>query len=174
MIDGGAGSAPDNGLHAWLVCDERSELRGELRRLARAHGLEPRVCAFEARGLRITPRRVPHAKHPTYGYSIHAGGSHVVWAPEFSRFPTWAAGAHLMFAEAACWQHPIRFRGNVGGHLPVLMVAAQARRSHVRRLVFAHIGRPTLGALAVGLRPPFGELAHDGQIFYVRAPRRRR
>jgi hypothetical protein len=39
--------------------------------------------------------------------------------------------------------------------------------------VFAHIGRPTLRALARGERPPSGELARDGQAFVVRrAPSR--
>jgi hypothetical protein len=38
--------------------------------------------------------------------------------------------------------------------------------------VFAHIGRPTLRALARNARPPFGEFAVDGQVFV--APRRSR
>lgn len=92
----------------------------------------------------------------------------MVWAPEFFRFPAWAARAQLMFAEAAAFSHPIRFVGGVGGHMPVLEVSAQAQVASVERLVFAHIGRPTLRALAAGQRPPFGEFAHDGQIFYAR------
>jgi hypothetical protein len=44
-------------------------------------------------------------------------------------------------------------------------VARAARRHRIKRLVFAHIGRPTLRELAAGLRPPFGEFATDGQAF---------
>jgi hypothetical protein len=78
-----------------------------------------------------------------------------------------------MFAEAAAWNRPIRFAGGVGGHLGVIAVARQARRLGVKRLVFAHIGRPTLRALSKGARPPFGELADDGQVFLLgRGPKR--
>ena len=70
-----------------------------------------------------------------------------------------------MFADASSWNRPIRFAGGVGGHLDVQAIARAAKRSGIKRLVFAHIGRPTLRALDRGLRPPFGEFAHDGQIF---------
>lgn len=170
MIDGGPGAEPPRRVDVWLVSDERSELRVELRRLAQVHGLpEPRVATFQRRGLVVTPKPVVHTNHPTYGYSLRAGNVRVVWAPEFFRFPFWARGADLMFAEAAGWNRPIRFVGGAGGHMPVMDVAAAARRAHVKRLVFAHIGRPTLRAMKDGLRPPFGELARDGQIFVARS-----
>ncbi|NIQ54519.1 MAG: hypothetical protein GWN71_14410, partial [Gammaproteobacteria bacterium] len=70
-------------------------------------------------------------------------GRRVVWAPEFWEFPEWADGADLMFADAAGWRRPIRFRGGVGGHACVLDIAHEARRRGVKRLVFAHIGRPS-------------------------------
>jgi hypothetical protein len=70
-----------------------------------------------------------------------------------------------MFAEAAGWERPIRFAGGVGGHLHVPAVAEAARRLWVGRLVFAHIGRPTIRAIDRGERPAFGELARDGQVF---------
>jgi hypothetical protein len=73
-----------------------------------------------------------------------------------------------MFAEAAAWDRPIRFAGGVGGHLPALVVAEEARRRRVRRLVLAHIGRPTLRAIDRGERPPFGAFARDGQAFILR------
>jgi hypothetical protein len=80
-----------------------------------------------------------------------------------------------MFAEAAGWDHPIRFRGGVGGHLDVRAVAERACRVGVKRLVFAHIGRPTLRALSRGQKPPFGEMATDGQTFRIEGtPRGRR
>lgn len=169
MIDGGPGSEPNGKLDAWLVCDERSELRSVLRGLSQRYGQRARVATFEHEALRATPRPVVHTNHPTYGYVIEADGAKVVWAPEFFEFPRWARGADLMFAEAASWDRPIHFAGRVGGHMPVLAVAAAARRARVKRLVFAHIGRPTLRALAANLQPPFGEMACDRQIFYVRS-----
>lgn len=70
-----------------------------------------------------------------------------------------------MFAEAAGWDRPIRFAGGVGGHLGLVHVAEAAQGLGVRRLVFAHLGRPTIRALDRGARPPFGEVARDGQVF---------
>jgi ribonuclease BN (tRNA processing enzyme) len=67
------------------------------------------------------------------------------------------------------WDRRIRFAGDVGGHMAALDVAVAERRAGVRRLVFAHIGRPTLRALDRAVRPTFGEFAIDGQVF---APRR--
>jgi hypothetical protein len=46
-------------------------------------------------------------------------------------------------------------------------VAEAARRHQVGRLVFAHIGRPTIRAIDRGARPAFGEFARDGQVFRV-------
>jgi hypothetical protein len=165
MIDGGDGAIPGARLDAWLVTDERSELIARIRKLARARGLIPSFGSFRRRGLSITGRPVAHTSHPTCGYRIEAAGVTVVWAPEFDEFPRWARGADLMFAEAAAWNRPIRFVGGVGGHMDVQAVARAAKRLAVRRLVFAHIGRPTLRALDRGLRPPFGEFARDGQVF---------
>jgi hypothetical protein len=172
MIDGGPGAEPPASVDAWLVCDERAELRTQIRRLARARGLEPTVAPFAARGLEVTPLPVVHTNHPTFGYLVKAAGRKVVWAPEFLRFPRWAAGADLMFAEAAGWNRAILFAGRAGGHMPVQTVASAARAAGVRRLVFAHIGRPTQRALQSGARVPFGEVARDGQVFFVRSRRR--
>lgn len=79
-----------------------------------------------------------------------------MWAPEFWEFPSWAQGADLMFAEAAGWDRPIRFAGGVGGHLDLVHVAEAAQKLGVRRLVFAHIGRPTIRALDRGRGRPSG------------------
>ena len=38
----------------------------------------------------------------------------------------------------------------------------QAARYGVRRLAFAHIGRPTIAALDAGQGPPFGEIGVEG------------
>jgi hypothetical protein len=171
MIDGGPGAVPTAGLDAWLVTDSQGELIAAIRKLARARGLEPDAGPFRRRGLDIAARPVVHTSHPTCGYRIEAAGLTVVWAPEFYRFPRWAQDADLMFAEAAAWNRPIRFAGGVGGHLDVQAVARAARRLGVKRLVFAHIGRPTLRALDRGLRPAFGEFAMDGQVF-AWSPRR--
>ena len=167
MIDGGPGAVPSGPLHAWLVTDLRSELIAAIRPLARAWDLVPHMGPFARDGLRITSHAVVHTSHPTCGYRIVAAGRVVVWAPEFWKFPRWARRAHVMFADAAGWSRPIRFTGGVGGHLDVQAVARAARAHGVERLVFAHIGRPTLRALDRGLRPPFGEFAADGQVFVV-------
>jgi hypothetical protein len=172
MIDGGPGAEPRGHLDAWLVTDERAELISEIRRLAAARGLRPYAGDLRGDALQIEIMPVVHTSHATYGYLIRAHRARVVWAPEFWEFPRWARGADLMFAEAAGWQQPVRFAGGVGGHVPVLAVAREARRFRIKRLVFAHIGRPTLRALAIGLRPPFGEMASDRQTFVVRARRR--
>jgi hypothetical protein len=166
-IDGGPGAEPGGRLDAWLVTDERAELGSALRRLAARHGLTPRAASTRCGELTLSRRAVVHTNHQTYGYRITAGSRVVVWAPEFLEFPQWAAGADLMFAEAAGWDRPIRFRGGVGGHLDTLSVAAQGRRYRVRRLVFAHIGRPTIRAIDRGEHPDFGTFAGDGQVFWV-------
>lgn len=67
-----------------------------------------------------------------------------------------------MFAEAAGWARPIRFARGAGGHAPAPAVAEQAARYGVRRLVFAHIGRPAIAALDAGQVPPFGEIGVEG------------
>jgi hypothetical protein len=165
VIDGGPGADPAGPLAAWLVTDERAELIRELRRLAAAHGLVPAVSAFHAGGLMIMPLAVVHTSHPAYGYLIEADGKRTAWAPEFLVFPSWAAGADLMFAEAAGWARPIRFAKGTGGHAPALEVAEQAARHGVRRLVFAHIGRPAIAALDAGHVPPFGEIGTEGGVY---------
>jgi hypothetical protein len=165
MIDGGPGAVPSARLDAWLVTDTRGELIAAIRSLARARGLEPYAGSFDRGGLHIAARPVVHTSHPTFGYRIEATGLMVVWAPEFFEFPRWVRGVDLMFAEAAAWNRPIRFAKGAGGHLDVHAVARAARRHGVKRLVFAHIGRPTLRALDRGLRPEFGAFAVDGQVF---------
>lgn len=165
MLDGGPGAAPRGPLDAWLVTDEHCELIAAIRRLARQHRLEPAVARFEHGTLAIVPRRVTHTSHPAFGYLIRTPRQSVVWAPEFLRFPRWARGADLMFAEAAGWSRPIRFAGGVGGHAAALDVARRARRAGVRRLVFAHVGRPTIRALERGEVLPFGELGHEGSVY---------
>lgn len=92
----------------------------------------------------------------------------MVWAPEFWQFPEWAAGADLMFADAAGWTRPIRFRGGVGGHACAVDVARDAEGQRVRRLVFAHIGRPSVRAIDAGHRPPFGQWGEEGRTYVVR------
>jgi hypothetical protein len=167
MIDGGPGAEPPGRLDAWLVTDERAELIGAIRRLAARKGLLPRARSFRRDGLLVERRPVVHTTHPTYGYRIRGERRTIVWAPEFFAFPAWARGADLMFAEGAGWARPIRFAGGVGGHLDVQTVARAARRAGIGRLVFAHLGRPTLRALSRGAQPPFGEFAADGQVFLI-------
>lgn len=167
MFDGGLGAEPRRKVLAWLVTDERGELIREIRKLARSHGAEPVVSAYSSNGLRIKPNRVVHTSHDTYGYVIRCNGKKIVWAPEFFRFPAWAKGADLMFADAAGWTRPILFRGGVGGHASVEQVSREAQKCKIKRLVFAHIGRPTIRAIDDGKRPPFGEFGTDGAVYGV-------
>jgi hypothetical protein len=67
--------------------------------------------------------------------------------------------------EAAGCNRPIRFRGGVGGHACVLEVAEQAHRRGVRRLVYAHVGRPSIRALESGETPPYGEIGRENEVY---------
>ncbi len=165
MIDGGPGAAPSVPVAAWLVTDERSELRREIRDLAGPRGLQPVVGALGVDDLSLDPHPVAHTSHPAFGYLLRTPDAIAAWAPEFWEFPSWAAGVDLLFAEGASWDRPIRFAGGVGGHLPVLEVATAAREHGVRRLVFAHLGRPTLRAIDAGERLPFGEIGELGRTY---------
>ncbi|WP_245713835.1 MBL fold metallo-hydrolase [Nocardia vaccinii] len=168
MFDGGPGAEPDSAIDAWLVTDNRAELIGEIRRAARTFDTEPVIDGYRGRTLRVDPYPVVHTSHPTVGYLISCCGRRVVWAPEFWQFPVWAAGADLMFADAAGWIRPIRFAHNTGGHAPVCDTARVAREHDVRRLVFAHIGRPSIRAIDSGAVPVFGEWGIEGRTYHVR------
>jgi hypothetical protein len=167
MLDGGPGAEPGGAVAAWLVSDESSELRRELRGLARSHGLQPVVAAIRVNDLSVEPHPLAHTSHPTCGYLLRTPAVSVVWAPEFWMFPAWAAGVDLMFADAAGWNRPIRFAGGVGGHMAALDVAEQASRRGVIRLVFAHIGRPSLRAIDAGHALPFGEWGQPGRSYQL-------
>ncbi len=169
MFDGGDGAVPSARVDAWLLTDARAELGPDIRRRGRALGIEPEVGGWQGAGLRVRAHPVAHTSHPAYGYLVDVGGRRVVWAPEFWQFPAWAAGADLMFADAAGWRRPIRFAGGVGGHACVWDTADRARAHGVRRLVFAHIGRPSIRALDAGERPPFGEWGVEGRLYRLAA-----
>jgi len=168
MLDGGDGADPGAPVDDWLVTDERAELISRIRRRAHALALRPRIDSFAANGVRVHPLPVQHTSHPTVGYIIETAARRAVWAPEFWVFPQWAAGADLMFADAAGWRRPIRFARGVGGHACVADVAAAARRAGVHRLVFAHIGRPSIAAIDANLHPPFGKWGTEGSVFLLR------
>lgn len=168
MIDGSGDAVSPRSLHAWLVTDDHSELIREIRSCAAEAGLEVRMGGFSSPGLDLSPLPVVHTSHPTVGYRIEAEGRRFAWAPEFYRFPEWAAGCDLMFADAAGWNRPIHFRGKVGGHAAALDMCQKAREQGVRRLILAHIGRPTIRAIDRGERPPFGSFGYDGATFEPR------
>ena len=174
MLDGGPGAAPVGRLDAWLVTDERCELIRPLRQLAARRGTSPEVAVVESDGLRIEPWPVEHTSHDTFGYLIRANGAVAAWAPEFWVFPEWATGVDLLFADAAGWRRPIRFVGGVGGHLDACHVAEQAAQHGVGRLVFAHIGRPSLRAIDRGERLPFGEWGVLGRTYRLPIDRQSR
>jgi hypothetical protein len=173
VFDGGPGAEPPPGrLDVWLVTDEQAELRTQLRRMAEARDVRrPRADDLVLGEVAVRCRPVVHTSHPAYGYRIEAGGLAVVWAPEFWEFPEWAARADLMFAEAAAWDRPIRFRGGVGGHASVRAVGEQAARHGVRRVVYAHIGRPCLRAMDADPRPRSGEWGVEGRTYSLRFTR---
>jgi hypothetical protein len=165
MLDGGPGADPGPPLDAWLVTDARGELMPRIRRLAEGLGVSPEVRPYHHARLCIEPMPVVHTSHPTCGYLIVTPNRRVAWAPEFLEFPLWACGVDLLFADAAGWSRPIRFARGAGGHAAVRDVAQAAKRAGVKRLVFTHLGRPTLRALDRGERPPFGEIGEEGRTY---------
>jgi hypothetical protein len=171
MIDGGPGAEPKGNVIAWFVTDEHSELIREIRKLVEPRGLVPMVGRYSSNRLSIRPHTVVHTTHDTYGYLIRSCGRKIVWAPEFLTFPSWAKGADLMFAEGAGWSRPIVFRGGVGGHASVEQVARDAVKFKIKRLVFAHLGRPTIKALDAGKSPVFGEVGKDRAVYSLNADR---
>jgi beta-lactamase family protein len=168
MLDGGGCADPTPPIEAWLVSDQRAELMSDIRRRAGELCVHAAVGVFEAGDVSVRPLPVRHTSHPTYGYLIETVHQRAAWAPEFWTFPEWAAGADMMFADAAGWDKPIRFAGGVGGHACVCDVAAVARSAGVRRLVFAHIGRPSIRAIDRGEHPPFGSWGSDGAEYRIR------
>jgi hypothetical protein len=167
-FDGGPGAEPPERLDAWLVTDEQAELRSQLRQSAAERGLEPpRAADIDVGDIHVRACPVVHTSHPTYGYRIELNDVLAVWAPEFWEFPTWAAGADLLLTEAASWNRPIRFRGGVGGHASVHEVGRQARCHGVRRVIYAHIGRPSIRAMDAGLRPEVGEWGREGRTYTI-------
>jgi hypothetical protein len=169
IIDGGPDTVPKGCIDAWLLTDDHAELAASIRMRARTKGLIARVASFRTGSLRIEPKPVVHTNHPAFGYEIRGDGLNVVWAPEFFEFPMWAMNADVVFAEASSWNRSIHFRGGVGGHLDAVSVQRASREAGVKRLVLAHIGRPTIRAIEAGARPIFGEVARDGQVFRPRA-----
>lgn len=170
MLDGGLAAIPDETdapVRAWLVTDLRAELIADIRRSASTLGLRPETASYQAADLEVEPYPVEHTTHETWGYLLRWEGRTAVWAPEFWRFPEWAVGADLMFADGAGWSRPIRFRGGVGGHAAASDTAAAARTAGVRRLVFAHLGRPTIRALDAGKVPAFGEIGREGRDYLL-------
>lgn len=167
MLDGGSRALPTGPIDAWLLTDDRCELIREIRELACRKGVTPQVDSFSSGRLVIGPRAVIHTAHETFGYLITFDRKKIVWAPEFLVFPDWAKRADLMFAEAASWSRPIFFRGKVGGHAPVIEVARAAKAHKIKRLVFAHIGRPTIKMLDAGETTSFGEFGVEGKVYIV-------
>ncbi len=83
MLDGGPGAEPAGRLAAWLVSDERSELRV----LSAARGLHPSVATVRVGDLVIEPHPVVHTSHPTWGYLLRLPMASAARAPEFWAFP---------------------------------------------------------------------------------------
>lgn len=164
-FDGGPGAEPPDRLDAWLITDERAELRTSIRRMAADRQVEAQVGDLQFGALRIEACPVVHTSHPTFGYRIRLDDRIAIWAPEFYRFPVWAEHADLLFADASSWTRPIHFRGGVGGHASVRDVEADAIKYGVRRVVYAHIGRPCIRAIDAGSHPAVGEWGREGATY---------
>jgi hypothetical protein len=165
MLDGGGTADPNCAVDAWLVSDDQGELMPKIRRRAAELGVAAGVAQYQAGEVRLRPMDVRHTSHASFGYLIEAVRQRAAWAPEFWEFPDWAAGVDLMFADAAGWERPIRFAHGVGGHACVRATAVAARAGGVRRLVFAHIGRPSIRAIDRGQHPSFGQWGREGAEF---------
>ena len=75
----------------------------------------------------------------------------------------WLYHGHLLSgADAAGWNRAIRFARGASGHMAALQVAEQAREHRVARLVFAHIGRPSLRAIDARLPPAVRGMGRAG------------
>ena len=168
MLDGGGSADPRGPLDGWLVSDDRAELMPPIRRRAAELGVVAGIACFEASGVMLRPLAVKHTSHPSVGYLIETARQRAVWAPEFWKFPEWAAGVDVTFADAAGWDRPIAFAHGVGGHACVRDVAEAARRAGVRRLIFAHIGRPSIRAIDRGQRPSFGQWGREDAEYRLR------
>lgn len=103
------------------------------------------MAAVRVADLVIEPRPVAHTSHPAWGYLL--------------RLP--------MASDAAGRDRPIRFARGAGGHMAALQAVGQAREHRVARLVFAHIGRPSLRAIDTGCRLPFGEWGEPGHTYQL-------
>lgn len=156
-FDGGPGAEPAGRVDAWLVTDERSELRTALRRLAAEHGVALAMAGHTAGDLHLKPHPVAHTSHPTCGYAIRAGDRLVVWAPEFWRFPAWAAGADLI----------VRRGRRLGPADPVPGWRGRARQPAQHRRAGRAARRPPA---CVRTHRPTGDPRHRGRT----APTRRR
>ena len=164
---GGPGAEPHGSLDAWLVTDERAELIPAIRPLAAARDSGPRAAGFERNGLAhrdappwstriIRPAATGSGRRGTASSGLPSSTSF----PDGRVAPTSCSRGRPHGTIRSDWP------GGVGGHMDV-GVAREARRLGVKRLVFAHIGRPALRALARGERLPFGEVAADRQGFPV-------
>lgn len=162
MIDGGPGAITRGKVDAWLVSDERCELMSDIRTLASDKGTKPRIGDYRSAGVSIVPKPVVHTSHPTYGYLIVAGRSHIVWAPEFFEISAMGRERRSDIRRRGRLEPAHPLREGAGGHASVFDVAREAAKRRVKRLVFAHVGRPVIRALEKGLTLPWGELGREG------------
>jgi hypothetical protein len=81
----------------------------------------------------------------------------------------WAVDVQSHISVAA-WNRPIRFRDGVGGHAPVTEVAVDGHAVALRRLVYAHIGRPAIRAIGARARLKFGEWRIEGHMYHLAVP----
>ncbi len=67
--------------------------------------------------------------------------------------------------------HPVAHTSPATSAATPVCPTPHAPQEHgVRRLVFAHIGRPWIRAIDAGLDPPFGEWGDEGDVIALRRP----
>jgi len=152
-----------------LVCDPESDFMKDARRLGEKYGIEPGVKSISEDGLKITPFKVKHTSHDTYGYKIEADNKTIIYAPEFFEFPTrQVKNADIAILEGSAWSKPIVFTGKTGGHAAVLDSWEKAKEANVDRIIFTHIGKTTEAHLKDAEEMGI-EIGHDGQVIIPKA-----
>jgi ribonuclease BN (tRNA processing enzyme) len=133
--------------------------RGRLELLSRGAGWDrafsiheyAEAVAFDAAGLRVTPRRVPHYDEPTWGFRIEDGRSALAYSADTGPSPVLeelARDADVFLCEATLLEPET----DPHGHMTADEARDAARAAGARRLLLTHRGA----------EHPLEELVYDG------------